>query len=203
MKRSWITVNPGVFLFPAIAILAFFTGGCNKEKNDPPTPGPGQYYFKAKLNGEQKDFMHSAQFQFMENNKGELVSVNIAGYDGKYDLSKPIEQRSIDFQLEIFRYDSKAITAGTYTEIGSTTSTYRIDGERHIQKRNDQGQTYTLQYDEGDLKDFEIVVTEVSKEKGIKGTFKGRIKYEAPPYDVITVTEGMFYFPYNDDLLNP
>ena len=185
-----------------MAVLAFTASGCNKDKNDPP-PAPGQYYFKAKLNGEQKDFMHSAQFQFGETNSGELISVNIFGYDGKYDFSKPIEQRSIDFQLEIFRYDNKAIIPGKYTEIGSTGSTYRIDGERHIQKRNDQGIPYTLQYDEGDLKDFEIVVTEVSKDKGIKGTFKVRIKFETAPFDVITVTEGVFYFPYNDDLLNP
>lgn len=189
------------FCYAVICLFFILSAGCKKDDKDT-APPQGQYYFKAKFNGVQKDFFHSAQFQFGEKD-GKLVSIIISGYEAKYDLSKPIEDRALNLQLEIFRYDMANISPGTYTEVGSTTSTYRVDGERHVQKRNAQGQLYTLQYDEGYLKDFTIVITEVSKEKGIKGTFRGRIRFETTPYDVINITEGEFYFPYNEELLNP
>ncbi len=200
MKKNRLSIEIRAFA-GAIVFIAFFFTGCRKEDKTPPSP-QGQYYFSAKLNGEQKDFLHSAQFQYGEKD-GKLISIIIAGYDGKYDLSKPIEERSIDLQLEIFRYDMKDISPAKYTEIASTTSTYRVDCERHIQKRNQQGETYTLQYDEEYLNDLTITITEVSRETGIKGTFSGKMRFETSPFDVINVTDGQFYFPYNDDLLNP
>ncbi|MBO9592541.1 MAG: hypothetical protein J7599_06480 [Niabella sp.] len=174
---------------------------CSKSNDKSNTPSD-KYYFKAKFNGVQKDFMHSAQFQFGEKN-GNLVSASLYGYESKIDFSLPLEQHPPGFELEIFRYDMKNIPPGTYTEAASSTGTYRLEAERHIQKKNAQGEHYTIQYDEEDLNDFTIVFSEISREKGVRGTFKGKIKLDTAPFDVINVTEGEFYFPYNEDLLNP
>ncbi|MBZ4191931.1 hypothetical protein [Niabella beijingensis] len=175
---------------------------CSKNNDNRPGNDAGKYYFRAKLNGEQKDFMHSAQFQFGEKD-GNLVSATVHGYQSKIDFSLPLEQHPPDFELEIFRYDMKNISPGTYTEAAWSPSTYRLEAEQHIQKKNAQGENYTIQYDEADPNDFTIVFSELSREKGVRGTFKGKIKLDAAPFDVISVTEGEFYFPFNNDLLNP
>jgi len=190
-----------LFKASLLIITVFLFMSCGKSNNDSSPPPQNDYYFRAKLNGVLKDFKHTAHCFYGEKN-GNIVSIDLSGYESKYDPSKPIEETPYDFQIEIFRYDMANISPRLYS-VAEAKAThynyYRVNGERHIQTK-DQG---TIQYDEDGVEDFVVVITELSKEKGLKGTFKGHITRDRAPKDVINVTEGEFYLPYSEEILNP
>lgn len=192
-------VRPLLF---CIAIVAFlFFPGCKKGDGDT-APDPNKYYFRAKLNGVQKDFLHRAGFHGAGNdNRWEHLI--LIGYDEAFDPATPLEDLPLDFEIEIWN-EGGNITPGTYTEAGGgpydteTPNDYDLDAERHVQTM-DNG---TRQYDASENKDFKLVITEISKEKGIKGTFTGTIVHEDNANDIILITEGELYLPY-DAVVNP
>lgn len=175
---------------------------CGKNDGDSPSSGQSKYYFRAKLNGKQQDFLHGAQFQG-GGNDNKWQHIIFAGYESNIDASKPIEQWPHDFTIDMWN-EGGDFPPGTYTEAGGGSydteapNDYDVDGEYHIQTA-DNG---TLQYDARETNDFTMTITGISEEKGIKGTFRGTLTNENDFSDKITVTDGEFYLPL-DIIVNP
>lgn len=192
-----VVVKP---LLPGIAIVGcLFFSGCKKGGGE--APPENAYYFRAKLNGVQKDFLHVAKLQG-GGNDNRWEHMILGGYDEAFDPATPLEDLPLDFEIEIWN-EGGNITAGTYTEAAGgpydteAPNDYDLDGERHVQTSNG-----TDQYDASESKDFKLIITELSKEKGIKATFTGTLIHEDNPNDIIHVTEGEIYLPY-DKVINP
>lgn len=189
MKKSWIVL---------VVVFAFF--GCSKDDND---GGAGnKYYFKAKVNNEPYNFLHTAQFQGGGNdNKWQHIVIH--GYVSDYDSFKPLEESPHGFGFDLWN-EGGDFPPGTYTQNGGGSYdnedplTYSIDMEYHIQTA-DQG---TIQYDARETEDFTLTIIEVSKSKGVKGTFKGTISNEDNINDKKVITDGEFYLPF-EELVNP
>lgn len=145
-----------------------------------------QYYLKAKINGQQKDFLKNAKFQADINTWQHLV----LGGD-------QITQSSLDagFDIEIWN-EGGTLKTGIYTYQPNGDSTdptdYSITCRYAIQQPNG-----TLVYNPYDTENFTFTITELSKEKGIRGTFSGTISSLDVPGQVWTVENGEVYLPYN------
>ncbi len=193
-------IKSALLVFSSLVLL--WAASCGKT-DDTPAPGStGDYYFRAKLNGKQLDFLHSAQFQG-GGNDNRWEHIIFSGYESKYDASKPLEEWPHNFNVDMWN-EGGDFPSGTYTEAGGgphddeAPNSYDVDGEYHIQTK-DHG---TLQYDARETNDFTLTITEISAGKGIKGTFKGTLSNENDFSDKITVTDGEFYLP-PDAIVNP
>lgn len=187
-------INAKSFLCCVAACSLLFFAGC--KKGDGGGPAPNEYYFRAKLNGELKNFVHGGGGFNGAGNNNLLQHIILSGYESDFAPSTPLEELPPAFSLEIWN-EGGNIPAGTYTEAeglpsdSESPNDYSLDGEYHIQTN-----AGTIQYDAYDTHDFTMIITEISKEKGIKGTFKGKIANEDDMTDVVNVTEGEFYLPY-------
>lgn len=177
------------------AALAF--AGCTKDdENNGPDNG---YYFKAKVNGQQYDFLHDAIFQG-GGNDNKMQHVGVYGY-----AAKPIEQSPHGFGFDLWN-EGGDFLPGTYTQNGGAgggidyedPESYSVDMEYHIQTA-DHG---TVQYDARETGDFTLKILEISRSGGIKGTFEGVITNENDFSDQMEITEGEFYLPH-EEIVNP
>ena len=151
-----------------------------------------KYYFKAKLNGTEIDFLHSAKLQG-GGNDNRFEHITLSGYDKKLPNSSNLNDVPPAFGIEIWNMGGN-IGSGTYSQAGNPTdnntpASYSLSGEYHP--------TPFIQYDAKVTQDFVFTITELSKTDGIKGTFKGKLISSQEPGKVIEVTEGELYLPYD------
>lgn len=158
--------------------VTFTYYSCKKNDNKPtPTPAPqpqpaGQYYIKAKLNGELTSYSM--------NTKGIIEGKQFQAY--AYSGSA-FNYPMFSMQIE---EDNDAITTKTYFEGNSSTNLIF----RYLRK--DDGGVFYSQL--GEEMDFKMNFTEI-KSNYIKGTFGGTIRYSENPDESIAVSDGEFYVP--------
>ncbi len=196
MKTNKLNLRKSV-LFGVVCMLManVLSTGCSKNDDG---GADNKYYFRAKVNGQQYDFLHSAQFQG-GGNDNKWQHITIGGYISATDFSKPIEESPHAFGFDLWN-EGGDFQPGTYTQNGGgpyddeSPSSYSIDMEYHIQTA-DQG---TIQYDARETGDFTFEILEISKSNGIKAKFKGTIAHEDDINDKKVITDGELYLPYED-----
>lgn len=145
-----------------------------------------EYYFRAKINGQQKDFLKDAKFQADVATWQHIV---LGGDQIDGDASVPA------FAIELWN-EGGTITTGTYNYQTNGDSPdpndYSLDGMYYYQTS-----TGTVIYDNYETENFTFNITELSKEKGIRGTFSGTVSSDDFPGQVWTVENGEVFLPYN------
>lgn len=179
----------------AIALLfissSLFTS-CGKD-GDGPNGNNGDYYVKAKFDGKEVNFKFQPSFQG-GGNDGRLEHIVLGADLKSYTDLKPGEFPE-GFSIEIWN-EGGNITPGSYSVLAGgevdyeDPKSYTLEGIYMI--------TGTSRYYGSDTKDFTFNITELNKDKNIKGTFKGRIMLNDDSKKVITVTDGELFLPYSD-----
>ena len=197
MKMNKVNIGKaGLLAVVGVLMAGVLFSGCSKED------GGGTYntyYFKANINGEQYNFLHSAKFQG-GGNDNKWQHIVISGYISATDGSEPLEQQPHSFGFDLWN-EGGDFPPGTYTQNGGIwdgvddirAETYSIDMEYFIQTKEG-----TVQYDARETGDFTLEIIEINQSNGIKGKFKGTISHEDNINDKMVITEGEFYLPYNE-----
>ncbi|RFZ90979.1 hypothetical protein D0C36_18715 [Mucilaginibacter conchicola] len=159
--------------------MSIMLSACSK-KNDGGASPSGNYYFRATLNGTQKEF-RSMKFQGGGNdNRWEHIVVG--AYETPSTGAGPLSP-SLDF--EIWRLGG---------EIG--TGSFSTATEKEMISR------YAIQTDNGTLlyntskTNLTVNIEVISKEAGIRGTFAGTLANSAG--ETIEVKNGQFNLPYDE-----
>lgn len=166
---------------------------CSKD-GDSPGGNNGNYYIKAKFDGKEIIFKHQTNFQG-GGNDGRLEHITLGADEKNYkDLGN--NEFPIGFSIEIWN-EGGNITPGTYTILGGgevdyeDPKSYTLDAIYML--------TGTTRYYANDTKDFTFVISELNKDKNIKGTFKGKIMLNDGSNKIINVTDGELFLPYTDN----
>lgn len=169
-----------------VFILAVFFSACSSNDSESDN-NKSEYYFKATLNGRKINY-YDANFQF-SGNDGRFEHITIGGFETPYPKTPgQLAPDSLDF--EIWRTGGN-IPAGTY----STPTEPEMVARYAVQKKDG-----TIVYSTLTADDVFTVKIESISEKGIKGTFSGKVRNNSG--DVVEITEGSFYLP-DSDLVNP
>ncbi|MFC0777145.1 hypothetical protein ACE01P_03440 [Flavobacterium sp. HJSW_4] len=169
-----------------ISVLAVFFSACSSNDSESDN-NQSEYYFKATLDGRKITY-YDANFQFSGNN-GRFEHIIIKGFETPYPKTPgQLAPNSLDF--EIWRTGGN-IPSGTY----STPTEPEMVARYAVQKKEG-----TTVYSTQTADDVFTVKIESISEKGIKGTFSGKVRNSSG--EVVEVTEGSFNLP-DSDLVNP
>ena len=169
-----------------VSVLAVLFSACSSNDSESDN-NQSEYYFKATLDGRKINY-YDANFQF-SGNDGRFEHITIGGFETPYPKTPgELAPNSLDF--EIWRTGGN-IPAGTY----STPTEPEMIARYALQKKDG-----TIVYNTQNANDVFIVKIESISEKGIKGTFSGKLTNSSG--EVVEVTEGSFNLP-DSDLVNP
>ncbi len=170
-----------------VSILAILFSACSSNDNES-NNNQSEYYFKATLDGRKINY-YDANFQFSGNN-GRFEHIIIGGFETPYPKTPgQLAPNSLDF--EIWRTGGN-IAEGTY----STPLEPEMIARYAVQTKEG-----TIVYNTSIADDVFTVKIESISEKGIKGTFSGKLR-NMDSGVVVEVTEGSFYLP-DSVLVNP
>ncbi len=169
-----------IFSFAAVTLM-IITQSCRSGEDAEP-----QYYFRAKINGQQKDFLKDAKFQADTATWQHIIF-------GGDEKGGEAAQTAID--IEIWN-EGGTIVPATYTYQTNGDSPdpmdYSVDCRYVHQTSNG-----SIVYDSYETENFHFTITEMSAEKGIRGTFTGTVSSFDVPGQILTVENGEVYLPYN------
>jgi|GEM_PF-1282365 len=169
-----------------VSVLAVFFSACSSNDSESDN-NQSEYYFKATLDGHKITY-YDANFQF-SGNDGRFEHITIGGFETPYPKTPgELAPNSLDF--EIWRTGGN-IPVGTY----STPTEPEMIARYAVQKKDG-----TIVYSTRTPDDVFTVKIESISEKGIKGTFSGKLRNNSG--EVVEVTEGSFNLP-DSDLVNP
>lgn len=146
--------------------LVFGISSCRSGNDAEP-----QYYLRAKINGQQKDFLKNAKYQ------ADIATWQHIIFGGD-ELKTSVNS---GFEIEIWN-EGGNIKTGTYTYQPNGDSNdpadYSVDCQYYVQ--TDGG---TVVYNTFDTENFTFVISEISN-NGIRGTFHGSISSNDYPGQV-------------------
>lgn len=180
MKTTYTKTIKSHTIFMALCLVFSFSSCRSGNEAEP------QYYLKAKINGQQKDFLKNAKFQADVATWQHLI---FGGTEINGGVGEPA------FDIEVWN-EGGTLKTGTYAYQANGDSTdpndYSVDCRYAYQTANG-----TVVYNAYETENFTFTITELSKEKGIRGTFSGTVSSIDFPGQVWTVENGEVYLPYN------
>ncbi|MGM1427804.1 hypothetical protein ACS126_01010 [Sphingobacterium lactis] len=181
-------------LFTLCLVLGFtmVLSSCSKDEDGP--SDSGNYFMKAKFNGELKEFKQQPSFQG-GGNDGRLEHI-VLGADEIYFKDVKPGEMSPGFVIEIWNIGGD-IKNGTYTYNGGG-GIDRDDANSYSLKSYYMLDGYT-RYGANETENLTMVITELQRDKSIRGTFKGVFTLNDESGKTITITDGEFYLPYRDN----
>lgn len=170
-----------------LSFVLLSIAGCKKNGTGSEDSANG-YYLRAKLNGELTDFSNGAGVSFMGDD-GRISVIDLGGFSGVYPKgSHNVEDEPPELEIDCWTPNGANgdIKPGTYT---GKDDFYSPRCQYIKQTKNG-----TLIHVSGE--DFILTIQEISKTKGIRGTFSGRLTLDDG--DVIMVTDGEMNLPSHD-----